>query len=158
MGAAISYARRYGKSALLGLATEPDDDGNAASSDKPKAKPPKTQGTVEEGRGEVAADLNKEIHKLGSLLKRDHEKISQMAKEKFKVASMSDLTVKQQMILLVHLYGDHLDMAETILTWCKKAAPNKANPGPEDMTEAQVVASLTKLRRISVEGKQEEAA
>ena len=106
---------------------------------------------------EIVANLNKEIHKLGSLLKMKHEALSQMAHNMFDVESMSDLTVKQQRILLVHLYGDHLDMAEAILTWCEKAAPKKENPGPEDMTEAQVAASLKKLRRISVEGKQEAA-
>lgn len=31
LGAAVTYARRYAISALLSLATEPDDDGNVAS-------------------------------------------------------------------------------------------------------------------------------
>jgi hypothetical protein len=36
-GSAITYARRYGLSALLGLVSEDDEDGNAAS-EKPKSK------------------------------------------------------------------------------------------------------------------------
>jgi hypothetical protein len=40
LGSAVTYARRYAISALLSLATEPDDDGNGAS-DKPQAKPAK---------------------------------------------------------------------------------------------------------------------
>jgi hypothetical protein len=39
MGSAITYARRYGLSALLGLATEEDDDANTAASPKPEHKP-----------------------------------------------------------------------------------------------------------------------
>ena len=38
VGSALTYGRRYGVSALLALATDDDDDGNAAS--KPPAKPP----------------------------------------------------------------------------------------------------------------------
>lgn len=41
-GSAITYLRRYALSAALGIATEDDDDGNAASTPKPPAKPPKT--------------------------------------------------------------------------------------------------------------------
>ena len=39
MGSAMSYGRRYSKSAMLGLTTEPDDDANVASSRKEKPKP-----------------------------------------------------------------------------------------------------------------------
>lgn len=42
LGAAVTYARRYAISALLSLATEPDDDGNVASKlskEKAGAKP-----------------------------------------------------------------------------------------------------------------------
>jgi len=38
IGSAISYARRYGLSAILGLATDEDDDGNAASGNKIEGK------------------------------------------------------------------------------------------------------------------------
>ena len=45
MGSAITYARRYSYSAILGIATDEDDDGNAASLPKPKTSvanyPPK---------------------------------------------------------------------------------------------------------------------
>lgn len=36
-GSALTYARRYAWSALLGIATETDDDANAAQGGKPKA-------------------------------------------------------------------------------------------------------------------------
>ena len=40
-GSAVSYGRRYGLSAILGLVTEEDDDGNAASA-RPAAAPAKS--------------------------------------------------------------------------------------------------------------------
>jgi len=39
IGSAITYGRRYGVSAILGLATEDDDDGNKASSPKSNGAP-----------------------------------------------------------------------------------------------------------------------
>jgi len=38
MGSSISYARRYGLSAILGIVADEDDDGNAASGNKEKAE------------------------------------------------------------------------------------------------------------------------
>lgn len=38
-GSMLSYSRRYALSAILGLATEEDDDGNSASTAKAKTKP-----------------------------------------------------------------------------------------------------------------------
>lgn len=42
-GSAITYMRRYALSAILGIATEDDDDGNAASGIKPGDKPGATK-------------------------------------------------------------------------------------------------------------------
>jgi hypothetical protein len=41
-GSSITYLRRYALSAVLGIATEEDDDGNAASAAKPTAAKPAT--------------------------------------------------------------------------------------------------------------------
>lgn len=38
VGSAITYARRYGLSAILGIVTDEDDDGNSASKKTPEAK------------------------------------------------------------------------------------------------------------------------
>jgi len=39
IGSAITYARRYGLSAIIGIVSDEDDDGNAASEVKPASKP-----------------------------------------------------------------------------------------------------------------------
>ena len=43
IGSAITYGRRYGVSALLALATDEEDDGNAAAKAKPEPKAPKPE-------------------------------------------------------------------------------------------------------------------
>jgi len=49
IGSAITYARRYGLGALLNMATEADDDGNAASGLTDK-KPPKPDDSIARGQ------------------------------------------------------------------------------------------------------------
>lgn len=53
-GSALTYARRYAISAVLGLATEDDDDGNIASTPKPVSKPA-TKPTPKEDTKTMAA-------------------------------------------------------------------------------------------------------
>jgi hypothetical protein len=60
-GAAITYGRRYGLSALLALATEEDDDGNAASA-RPAPRPaapsaPAKAAPAPAGSGPLAGDV-----------------------------------------------------------------------------------------------------
>jgi len=60
-GGAITYGRRYGLSALLALATEEDDDGNAASA-RPVARPaaapvPAKAAPARAAAGPLAADV-----------------------------------------------------------------------------------------------------
>ena len=53
-GSAITYARRYSLAAMLGIATDPDDDGNAASGNKGKpAEKPKGKGEFNAKQGTV---------------------------------------------------------------------------------------------------------
>lgn len=60
-GAAITYARRYGLSTLLGIATETDDDGNAASAGratKPKATKPPVSDKLAQDRAALLQRIN----------------------------------------------------------------------------------------------------
>lgn len=63
IGSAISYARRYSMAAILGLAAEEDDDGNAATAkggenkpkqDKPTSKPPEQ---TDKGRKQSQSEI-----------------------------------------------------------------------------------------------------
>lgn len=67
IGSAITYARRYMLGAMVGVATDADDDGNDASTKKPQSKqppqanqqPPKQKATVQSG-----ADLLKVVNSV----------------------------------------------------------------------------------------------
>jgi hypothetical protein len=78
-GSAVTYARRYSYSAALGLVTEVDDDGNAASAPAPARtttrQAPQQQAPRQEApAGETAADPNlasaKQIGMLNALFNR----------------------------------------------------------------------------------------
>jgi hypothetical protein len=66
-GSALTYARRYALSGILGLATEDDDDGNAASAPKVAAAktPPTPRPTEAEQR--ITAKKERIIHLLAVL-------------------------------------------------------------------------------------------
>lgn len=63
-GSAITYMRRYSISAMLGLATEEDDDGNSASS--PKQKPAKST-TVKTGKVDSQEEFANAVAAIGKL-------------------------------------------------------------------------------------------
>lgn len=63
IGSAITYARRYSLAAMCGVASEEDDDGNAASQpQKPASKPSKTAPVSKEPtEHEIAVDMLREL-------------------------------------------------------------------------------------------------
>ena len=84
-GSAITYARRYAVSAILGISSEDDDDGNNA---EPKKVPgrPRQQAPVKIGKDK--ADT------LISLVK-EKEKDMKVILDFYKVKDINDLTVQQ---------------------------------------------------------------
>ena len=63
VGSAITYARRYALGAVLGLATEDDDDGNAASAGKATGDFDKLLNMAKTATPDVLADLNAKLQK-----------------------------------------------------------------------------------------------
>lgn len=93
-GSAITYARRYQLSAMLGLAGEEDDDAEGAMTrTKPQQKPipspnvPKAQ--------EVTQEQIKRLYTLAGLKGYDDKKIKNMMLKKYNVESAKDLTKVQ---------------------------------------------------------------
>jgi hypothetical protein len=62
LGSAVTYARRYGLCAIVGISPA-DDDGNAAVGKKPKADKPKWHGP------KTRTDLTKDLRDLGNDMK-----------------------------------------------------------------------------------------
>lgn len=70
-GSAITYMRRYALSAILGLATEEDDDGNSASKPKVKEAPKKPEVKVVPN---IKVEISKKIKKLNPSVNKDNVK------------------------------------------------------------------------------------
>lgn len=82
LGSAITYARRYGLMAMVGIAPE-DDDGNAASAAAPKQQPkPPTK---------ISAEQYQQISDLIERTASDEAKLCAY----WKVAELHDLTAQQ---------------------------------------------------------------
>ena len=82
LGSAITYARRYGLMAMVGIAPE-DDDGNAASAAAPKQQP--------KPPAKISAEQWKEISDLIERTASDEAKLCAY----WKVAELHDLTAQQ---------------------------------------------------------------
>lgn len=112
MGSAITYARRYGLTALLCLAAE-DDDGAAASKPRPEPREQVNQQTGEiHTEGEAKADKptdpllagRKKMYATAksSPLNKTDEEIKQYLLETFKVTSSKELDEGQLNVALQH--------------------------------------------------------
>ncbi len=88
-GSAITYLRRYGLSAVLGISSEDDDDGNQAS-EKQAACP---EGPGKDAASNAITDAQmKKIHALARELNLSHDDLSKGAQQVFKVDSLTELT------------------------------------------------------------------
>jgi len=73
-GSAITYARRYGLSAILGIVADEDDDGNAATHTKKKGEPEPSPKPTEERITLKKAEDGKSIINLQMLADKAKEK------------------------------------------------------------------------------------
>lgn len=98
-GSATSYGRRYALSAVLGVASEDDDDGNAAeprersnrSNNKPKQSYNKPKQNKEEMEKEAKQRQLVELAKI----KKQVDAMPEIIKEKYKKESSGELTIKE---------------------------------------------------------------
>lgn len=100
-GSAITYAKRYALSAILGIATGDDDDGNAASEKAPagtakvntKKNAPARQGKFEQAKGMVEAATT--IEALDKLNEKFQAGTLLTDKEKENLAALIDTSKKR---------------------------------------------------------------
>jgi hypothetical protein len=88
-GSAITYARRYALSAMLGVSSEDDDDGNHASG---------TYGKQEEAKKPTQTVTQKQLSKLFVVAKdvgMTSEQMKQLIQEKYNKDSSKKLTTKE---------------------------------------------------------------
>lgn len=84
-GSAITYARRYALSAMLGISSEDDDDGNNASAEDQK---PRTKQTT----GRATENQLKAILAITQKLNIQNEDMQKMIKAHYKKDSSKELT------------------------------------------------------------------
>lgn len=91
-GSAITYARRYSLSAMLGVATDPDDDGNGAEEPKEEATPAKNQTIIDRQQMKELNDLcmvkgkldTSKVEKLSSIAEKyGYKKVIEIKPEHF---------------------------------------------------------------------------
>lgn len=93
-GSALTYARRYSYSGAVGVVTDVDDDGNAAS--KPRAPEPRPQPSRREQHGTVRPAPNAETGELAS--QKQLGMIASLFKDK---NFLDDRTVRHEYVALV---------------------------------------------------------
>lgn len=101
-GSAITYARRYSLSAILGISSEDDDDGNHATKpdkNKSAAKKP-TQQTTEQSSQQTPSELASDkqrgmIFGLSKKLGMDTEMMKMLLENQYHIKSSKELTKQQ---------------------------------------------------------------
>ena len=88
-GSAITYGRRYSLSAVLGISSEDDDDGNFATHGKPATKP-KNKSTNEPTNNPKGYDLTKLWGSLRNLGCTDEE-VHEFARQHFEKPDLTSL-------------------------------------------------------------------
>ena len=97
-GAAITYARRFQLTAMLGLAGEEDDDGESCTPhNKPKVNIPVTLKT--ETKGELNEKQVSRLYAIAHSAGIDHLTVLKHIEKKFKATSTSNLTKEQYTIM-----------------------------------------------------------
>ena len=121
LGSAISYARRYSLSAILGIVADEDDDGNIAT--KPKAKeesktaekpvPPIAE-TIQRTEPKISTAQTKKIYTLVKEGSIPIGRIKAYIKDTFKKTLTKELTVSEASRLIENIEAGKLDKSALI--------------------------------------------
>ncbi len=107
LGSAISYARRYSLSALLGVVSDEDDDGNVATkletkvTEQPRDKP-KTTAPAQTNEG-ITESQSKKIHATAKDKQFSPEDAKAYMKKAFNKSSTKELTKGEASIMIEFL-------------------------------------------------------
>lgn len=93
MGSAITYARRYAYAAIIGMASEEDDDGNTASQGSEKSAQQTSHAPAKEPL--ITDHQMKKIFALGGELYSSSDRVKEVVKKVAGVEHMKDITIAQ---------------------------------------------------------------
>lgn len=99
-GSAITYARRYQLSAILGISSEDDDDGNNASNNKPAPDKGTPKKDTPKNEDKVTETQVKKIFASAKEAGLSEENIKKNIQLNYKKDSVKDLTKKQASLFI----------------------------------------------------------
>jgi hypothetical protein len=101
-GSAITYARRYALSAILGISSEDDGDGNQSNTDKKQVEKPKNKSAENNMASEKQLSL---IYKLSKERNYNSQNMSNYIKSMYQKNSSKELT-KQEASELIEMLNE----------------------------------------------------
>lgn len=117
VGSAITYAKRYALSAIFGITSDKDDDGNEATGlNKQVEKQPKQQAKQQQTQDDATGTIEKywtELEKLGV----DVAEVKKYLCDKHKVGKLVDIPVTQLLGDLKIIYAKKSKPKGEVKTW-----------------------------------------
>jgi len=102
LGSAISYARRYSLSAILGIVADEDDDANEATTEKPVSPPVETPQKTET-LGDITPAQVKKIYATAREKNLSPEEAKAYIKKTFNKTSTKELTKAEASVMIEYL-------------------------------------------------------
>lgn len=91
LGSAITYAKRYALSAIFGITSDEDSDGNSESKQNKNTKQKQNNRPVQKITIVQAQELADEIQEIANITQADYDAIQKMVLEAFKIDTLSDI-------------------------------------------------------------------
>ncbi len=103
LGSAISYARRYSLSAILGIVADEDDDANVATKPEPKQSVKATSQSTETKSVDATEAQIKKIYATAKEKQLSSEEAKEYIKRKFNKTSTKELTQQEASTMIEYL-------------------------------------------------------
>lgn len=91
LGSAITYAKRYALSAIFGITSDEDNDGNSESKPNQNTKPKQNNRQVQKITIVQAQEIADTVQEVANITNSDYDTIQERILKKFNVATLSDI-------------------------------------------------------------------
>ena len=129
LGSAISYARRYSLSAILGIVTDEDDDANIATKPEAKAEPKPKSETTAQTKGDITPAQIKKIYASVKEKGITADQAKTYLKEVFNKISTKELTISEASRLIEDIEVGKLGGKSALVKEAKKLGAEEIEEG-----------------------------
>ena len=129
LGSAISYARRYSLSAILGIVTDEDDDANIATKPEAKAEPKPKSETTAQTKGDITPAQIKKIYASVKEKGITADQAKTYLKEVFNKISTKELTISEASRLIEDIEAGKLGGESALVKEAKKLGAEEIEEG-----------------------------